>query len=98
MSEHPMQPIERTKNGVIRFKANAIVRWLVDSKQINLNQISIYCQEHRVPKPDIEQFWQLLGYSVSGYGDLGFVRRKTVETADEIAAGFQSTSNGDQRE
>ena len=93
MSEHPMQPIEWAKDGVIRFKGNAIVRWLVDSKQIDLNQISIYCQEHRVPKTDVEQFWQLLGYSVSGYGDLGFVRRKTIETADEIADGLTRTSS-----
>jgi len=67
----------------------------VDSKQINLNQISIYCQEHRIPKTDVEQFWQLLGYSVSGYGDLSFVRQSTITRADAIAVGLQSTSTGD---
>jgi hypothetical protein len=81
-----MQPIERGKDKCIRFKANAIVRWLVNSKQIDLNQIAIYCQEHRVPITDQEQFWQLLGYSVSGYGDLGFVRKKTIAAADLIAS------------
>jgi hypothetical protein len=95
VTEHPMQPIERAKDGVIRFKANAIVRWLVDSEQIDLNQISIYCQEHRVPKTDVEQFWQLLGYSVSGYRYLDFVRKATIATADEIASQSDATVKHD---
>ena len=32
---------------------------------------------------DIRQFWQLLGYSVSGYGDLSFVDKKVVAEADK---------------
>lgn len=81
----PMQPIEFDKDGVIRFKRNAIIDWLFNTYRIDLNEIAIHCQEAKVPVEDQEQFWQLLGYSVSGYGDLSFVRSETVRLADAIA-------------
>jgi len=76
-----MQPIELDRDGTPRFKENAIVRWLVDSARVNLNDIRV----HRFPIEDVEQFWQLLGYSVSGYGELSFTRDETVAEADRIA-------------
>lgn len=84
MTHQPMQPIEFDERGVIRFKRNAIVDWLVRT-QVNLNEVAIHCQKAGVPIEDQEQFWQLLGYSVSGYGDLSFVRPETVAKADAIA-------------
>ena len=82
MPLHPMQPIEKDYNGVVRFKANAIVRWLVDSGKANLNDICI----HGFDTDDMVQFWQQLGYSVSGYGDLSFVPENVIQQADEKAA------------
>ena len=37
---HPMQPIEK-KDGVIRFKENAIVRFLLDAGPNDLNSIAL---------------------------------------------------------
>ena len=37
---HPMQPIEMDSDGTPRFKANEIVRYLLDNGGIDLNQIA----------------------------------------------------------
>lgn len=79
----PMQPIVMVGD-VVRFQPNAIVRWLLDNQRIDLNEIAVHLKTF--PVSDREQFWQLLGYSVSGYGDLSFVRRKTIDRADAKAA------------
>jgi hypothetical protein len=81
MSAHPMQPIELDAEGVPRFKANAIVRWLHESGRINLNEISVL----PVSDEDRAQFWQLLGYSTSGYGELSFIPEAIVDEADRQA-------------
>jgi hypothetical protein len=78
-----MQPIVVMERGIVRFKTNEIVRRLVDSNVIDLNKVAMMSD---VPIEDVEQFWQLLGYSVSGYGDLSFVRRKTLASVDACAA------------
>jgi len=80
--QHPMQPIYFAKDDVIRFKSNAIVRRLIDEKIISLNDIVPWVMTGEVPVEDAEQFWQLLGYSVSGYGDLSFVRPEIISAAD----------------
>ena len=70
----------------MRFKENGIVRRLVDrGGSWDWNQIAIMAQRENVPVEDVEQFWQLLGYSVSGYGDLSFIRPETVNAADDEA-------------
>ncbi len=82
----PMQPIYLDEEGTPRFKDNAIIRKLCDEKIISLNDIAMWLGDVDVPVEDAEQFWQLLGYSTSGYGDLSFVRPETVAVADEKAA------------
>jgi len=79
----PMQPIYLDERGTPRFKDNAIVRRLLDEKVISLNDIAMWLDD--VPVEDAEQFWQLLGYSISGYGDLSFVRPETIAKADAKA-------------
>ncbi len=76
----PMQPIEMIDD-IVRFRPNAIVKRLSDENWINLNTIAKW----DVPVEDREQFWQQLGYSVSGYGDLPFARPETIAKADAIA-------------
>lgn len=69
---HPTQPVATAADGVTRFKANKIVRDLLDfaSKHgFDLNQIAI----RNYPEEDEVQFAQLIGYSVSGFGDLSYV-------------------------
>ena len=68
-------------NGVIRFKQNAVIRWLFEQGHLNLNRIPV----DELPLEDVEEFWQMLGYSVSGYGELSFIRPETVAEADEVA-------------
>ncbi len=81
MSDHPLQPLERDKQGVIRFKQNAIVRYLLDAGPFDLNDLALM----PFTNDDREQFAQLIGYSVSGFGDLDYVRRDVVEEADKQA-------------
>lgn len=66
---HPVQPVEDDGNDVIRFKENKIVRHLLDNGGIDLNQIA----RLGFPREDHVQFAQLIGYSVSGFGELSYV-------------------------
>lgn len=72
--EYPMQPIVLDEKGQPRFKANPIIHWLVFSEKIDLNEVARHCRENDVPKWAQEQFAQLMGYSVGGFGELHYVR------------------------
>lgn len=65
-----LQPLV-VKEGVVRFRENAIVRFLLNNGGVDLNQIrrnaELFTQE------DIEQFYQLIGYSLGGYEELSLV-------------------------
>lgn len=77
-TEHPLQPVEWDGQGVIRFKQNAIVRFLLDAGPFDLNMIA----QMPFSREDHEHLAQLIGYSVSGYGDLSYVSDETYEKAD----------------
>jgi hypothetical protein len=76
-----MQPIEYDGHGVIRFKENKIVTYLLDNGGIDLNALAVlgFSDEDRM------QFAQLIGYSVSGFGDLHYADPKVVRRADKKA-------------
>jgi hypothetical protein len=76
--QHPVQPIVKDEHGVVRFKANAIVRFLLDAGSFDLNQLAAmdFSDEDR------EQFAQLIGYSLSGFGELSYVSDETYERAE----------------
>lgn len=78
--KHPIQPIEEDKHGTIRFKTNAVVSYLLDNGSIDMNDLAVidFAQEDR------EQFAQLIGYSLSGFGDLSYVSNATYEAADNM--------------
>lgn len=78
--EHPMQPIMFDRKGVARFKKNKIVALLVDARPQCLNELALM----NFPREDHEQLAQLIGYSVSGAGDLSYFSRKRIATADRI--------------
>ncbi len=83
--KHPMQPIEWDGHGVIRFKQNAIVRDLLDwasERGMDLTTIAAM----RVSADDWTQFMQLIGYSVSGAGDVSGFSRTVLAKADIEAA------------
>ncbi len=76
-----MQPIAIDNEGVVRFKRNAIVRDLLDfasTRGFDMNAIAV--RDYTVS--DREQFAQLIGYSVSGFGELSYVRDETYDEAD----------------
>lgn len=75
--KHPIQPLEIDDHGVIRFKQNKIIGYLFESGKLSLNDIACMPFDQN----DREQLWQLLGYSLSGYGDLSFVSDETYNAA-----------------
>lgn len=78
MSKQPIQPVELDAKGVLRFKANAIVRHLLDTHTTeDLNTLCML----PFSKDDREQFAQLIGYSVSGAGSLSYISDETYESA-----------------
>lgn len=80
MNKHPIQPTELI-NGVIRFKENKIVSYLLDKGGIDLNRIA----REDFSQEDREQFAQLIGYSLSGFGDLQYASDVTLSTAEVMA-------------
>lgn len=76
-----MQPVEYDAEGTIRFKKNAIVRFLLDAGPHDMNFIALL----PVSDDDRTQFAQLIGYSVSGAGDLPYFDRELLGRADEAA-------------
>ena len=85
MTTHPMQPIEVAEDGVTRFKRNAIVCLLLDAGPFDMN---ILARLPGISQEDRAQFAQLIGYSVSGYGELPYALNVTEADAmaEELAA------------
>lgn len=77
--KHPLQPIELDERGIARFKSNAIVCYLLDNGKTGMNELALmpFSQEDR------EQFAQLIGYSLCGFGELSYVSDETYEDADK---------------
>lgn len=80
MAKHPIQPIEVDEDGRARFKQNAIVNRLRTEGPFDMNEIACW----DVPREDREQFAQLIGYSLEGASELGYVTDETIETADQM--------------
>jgi hypothetical protein len=74
---HPMQPVYLDKHKVSRFKANAIVQFLLDKGPHDMNTLA----RETFSDEDREQFAQLIGYSVSGFGELSYVSDATFARA-----------------
>jgi hypothetical protein len=85
--KHPMQPIGWDDTGkVIRFKKNKIVRLLLDTGKLDINDLAKMNAQGMFNEGDYTQLMQLIGYSVSGFGDLSTSPEELVEKADNIAA------------
>lgn len=79
-----MQRLIKDKQGVVRFRENAIVRALLNVASrhgFGLNEIAMgdYAQEDR------EQLAQLIGYSIAGYHELSYVSDASAKEADDAA-------------
>jgi len=77
---HPLQPLVVYPDGVVRFKENAIVRALLDTGALDMNKLA----RMDFSVEDREQFAQLIGYSLSGFGDLSYVRTETYCAAEAM--------------
>ena len=80
---HPIQPLVFDVHGVQRFKSNAIVRFLLDEGEFNMNDIA----RKQFSREDREQFAQLIGYSHSGSSDLEYMSDEVWETAGKMSNG-----------
>jgi hypothetical protein len=76
---HPIQPLAPDEHGTTRFKKNAIVDFL--AMKFGLNELAAM----DFPQEDWEQLAQLIGYSLSGFGELSYVRDETFATASAMA-------------
>ena len=80
-AKHPVQPLIDKENDRIRFKENAIVSYILDlttQKGIaDMNSLSIM----NFSVEDREQFAQLIGYSLDGFGELSYVTDETYNKA-----------------
>lgn len=84
----PMQPIHLDSLGVARFTKNRIVDDLLEfaaSRGFGLNEIAAgdYSDYEHM------QMAQLIGYSLSGYGELSYVSDESFNSAHENAKGLQ---------
>lgn len=81
MKKHPIQPTEKDKSGVLRFKKNAIVEYILNNGGLDLNDLACknFSQEDR------EQFAQLIGYSLCGFADLSYASEETIRAAKIMA-------------
>jgi hypothetical protein len=87
MNMHPIQEIITDANGSPRFRENLLVRHLLDwasARGCDLNDLA------RLRGPtadDWRQFAQLIGYSLSGYGELSYVTDDAYGAAARMADG-----------
>lgn len=82
-----MQPVIVDKNGTPRFKENIVVTKLLEQSSkrgFGLNELVFL----NLPQDDLEQFYQLIGYSVGGYCELSRVGDKSCEEAVEKVKGL----------
>lgn len=86
MSKHPMQPLVKDEHGTVRFKANAIVRHLLDLEHCGMNKLAALS----FPREDRVQFAQLIGYSLGGFGELGYVSSDDYSIAARLAEGDET--------
>lgn len=84
--KHPMQLIIVDPQGTIRFKANAIINFLLDQgrlgRKFDLNTIPFDV----FPQEDVEQFYQLMGYSLCGYEEISLISDESVAEAKQALA------------
>ena len=84
----PIQPIEEDEQGTVRFVPNKIVQYILDNGGIDMNQIAFKAQTgDGFSQEDQEQFAQLIGYSLSGFGDLSYVSDETYYAASKMFNG-----------
>ena len=90
MPSLPMQPLIRDVHGVVRFCKNRIVRYLLDNGSLNLNILTEIGDgdgrdDDGFSQADWTQFYQLIGYSLSGFHELSRVADEDALAASQEA-------------
>jgi hypothetical protein len=75
-----MQYLYKDEHGITRFRPNRIIQWLNDTGKLSLNEIATLAFDVE----DREQLAQLLGYSLSGFAELSYVREETYEKVQDL--------------
>ena len=81
MAKHPIQPLAPDLDGTIRFKANAIVQFLIDAGPYDLNSLAMMPWNDE----DRTQLAQLIGYSLAGFGELSYVSDEDYARAEKAS-------------
>ena len=80
---HPVQNVKIDDHGTPRFQQNIIVDYLLRKGPFDLNHLAL----QDFPREDYVQFAQLIGYSVSGFGGLGYVSDDDYYIAEAMIEG-----------
>lgn len=83
IAKNPMQPLISDEAGVVRFKKNKIVSDLLDFASKHGMDLNTIGMNRSYSNDDHEQLAQLIGYSVSGFGDLSYVSDETFDKASK---------------
>lgn len=81
-----MQPLHVAPDGMLRFRVNPIVRFLLDNngrgeyagKRIDMNELA--CVD--ATDDEFAQFAELIGYSLGGYSELSYVTGERYAKAE----------------
>ncbi len=79
---HPMQEVTLDEHGTARFRENRIVKFLLDWGPFDMNELGNLFGNREEFREDEEQLAQLIGYSVSGFGDLPYASEDVINEAD----------------
>jgi hypothetical protein len=82
-TKNAVQPLVKDVHGRNRFKENMIVTFLLDNGGFDLNKLAMMDFSDN----DREQFAQLIGYSLDGYGMLSYVTDETYNQAEATLTG-----------
>lgn len=80
-----LQPLVLEPGGTVRFRANAIVRALLDTGKLNMNDLASLPFSNE----DREQFAQLIGYDVGGFMELNYVSDGAALAAAQMATALK---------
>ena len=80
-----MQLLVKDDDGVVRFRPNTVVRHLLDKGSIRLSDLAMV----DFPQEDLEQFAQLIGYSLAGYHELSYVSDGSALAASKASGGYK---------
>lgn len=87
ITKHPIQPLVRDEHGVVRFKANKIVQYLLRHCNDGMNTLA----RQGFSLEDQEQFAQLIGYSHSVARDLPYMNSTTLDVSYKL---YQAKEEG----